>query len=98
MEIYTTGQWHRCKKMQGLLYCQQSRQVVQSAIGSTKHAAPTSALFGEQAQKVKPVQLVDVPGHPKVRSRFEGHIEGARGIIFVVDSVDFMGQKTTVAE
>lgn len=53
---------------------------------------------GEQAHKVKPVQVVDVPGHPKVRSRFERHIDGARGIIFVVDSVDFMGQKTTVAE
>jgi len=51
-----------------------------------------------QAQKVKPVHIVDVPGHPKVRNRFEGYIHDARGIVFVVDSVDFMGQKTAVAE
>ena len=97
METHTKEQWHRCKKMQELLPCQQSRQVVLPAIGSTNMQLQCT-LSGEQAQKVKPVQLVDVPGHPKVRSRFEGHIDGARGIIFVVDSVDFMGQKTTVAE
>ena len=58
----------------------------------------TSMLLGEQAQEVKPVKIVDVPGHPKVRGRFLEHIDGARGIVYVVDSVDFMGQKTTVAE
>ena len=91
-------QWHRCKKIKGALHCQLSRQVVLSATGSTKHSVPISTPPGEQAHKVKPVQLVDVPGHPKVRGRFERHIDGSRGIIFVVDSVDFMGQKTTVAE
>ncbi|KAL3161410.1 hypothetical protein ABBQ32_010300 [Trebouxia sp. C0010 RCD-2024] len=67
-------------------------------VASMQENAGTFALSTEQAHKVKPVQVVDVPGHPKVRSRFEGHIDGARGIIFVLDSVDFMGQKTTVAE
>ena len=41
---------------------------------------------------------MDVPGHPKVRSRVESYVDNARGIVFVIDSVDFMGQKTAVAE
>ena len=84
--------------MQGHLHCQQSRQVDSPTKGQPEQAGPASMHFGEQAHQVRPVHVVDVPGHPKVRSRFEGHIDGARGIIFVVDSVDFMGQKTTVAE
>ena len=51
-----------------------------------------------QAQQAKPVHLIDVPGHPKVRNQFQGYLNNARGIVFVIDSVDFMGQKTTVAE
>lgn len=51
-----------------------------------------------QAAKGSTAQLVDVPGHAKVRSRFESYMQDARGVIYVVDSVDFMGQKTAVAE
>ena len=52
----------------------------------------------EQEQNLRPVHLVDVPGHPKVRNRFEGYVNDARGVVFVIDSVDFMGQKTAIAE
>lgn len=51
-----------------------------------------------QVNKGSAVQLVDIPGHAKVRSRFESYIQDARGVVYVVDSVDFMGQKTAVAE
>ena len=44
------------------------------------------------------MQMVDVPGHPKVRSRFQKYIQDAKGIVYVVDSVDFMAQKTASAE
>ena len=52
----------------------------------------------EQGQNIRPVHLVDVPGHPKVRNRFEGYVNDARGVVFIIDSVDFMGQKTAIAE
>ena len=44
------------------------------------------------------MQLVDVPGHPKIRSHFRKYADQTRAIVFVVDSVDFMPQKTDIAE
>ena len=44
------------------------------------------------------MQLVDIPGHPKIRGRFRKYTEQTRAIVFVVDSVDFMPQKTDIAE
>ncbi|KAL4427612.1 hypothetical protein ABPG75_001701 [Micractinium tetrahymenae] len=46
----------------------------------------------------KPFQLVDIPGHPRVRGQMERHAERAAGVVFVVDSVDFMPRKTEAAE
>jgi len=44
------------------------------------------------------VNLVDIPGHPRVRRNFERFVDSARGIIFVVDAVDFLPNKTETAE
>ena len=44
------------------------------------------------------VNLVDVPGHPRVRRAFERHLRGTRGIVFVVDALDFLPHKTETAE
>ena len=44
------------------------------------------------------VHLVDVPGHPRVRRGFQAHLPSARGVIFVLDSVDFLPHKTETAE
>lgn len=51
-----------------------------------------------QGRRGRPVQLVDVPGHPKIRGRFRRYADQTRAIVFVVDSVDFMPQKTDIAE
>ncbi len=43
--------------------------------------------------------MVDIPGHPRMFSRLlSEHADRTRGIIFVVDSVDFMPQKEQIAE
>ena len=43
--------------------------------------------------------MVDIPGHPRVRGKLESYLEkGAKGVVFVVDSVDFMPKKTETAE
>eukprot|EP00884_Botryococcus_braunii_P000857 jgi/Botrbrau1/10772/Bobra.0119s0002.1 len=42
--------------------------------------------------------VVDIPGHPRVRHRFEGYISKARGVIFMLDSVDFSSNKAEAAD
>lgn len=44
------------------------------------------------------VTLVDVPGHPRVRGAMDRYADRAAGLVFVVDSVDFMPRKTEAAE
>ena len=51
-----------------------------------------------QGHKTASFLLVDVPGHPKVRGQAAGYYRAARCIIFVVDAVEFLGQKAEVAE
>ena len=41
---------------------------------------------------------MDVPGHPRVRGGFQAHLSAARGVVFVLDSVDFLPRKTETAE
>lgn len=47
--------------------------------------------------KEKTVHMIDLPGHPRLESYFFKNITAARGIIFVVDSIDFMPNKEEVA-
>ena len=47
----------------------------------------------------RPVRVVDVPGHPRLRNRtFDGFAPSARGVVFLVDAVDFMPNKAETAE
>ena len=59
----------------------------------------TSKMPASQGAKgTRTVQLVDVPGHPRVRGGFQAHLSTARGVVFVLDSVDFLPHKTEIAE
>ncbi|XVF13698.1 hypothetical protein REPUB_Repub08aG0230200 [Reevesia pubescens] len=40
--------------------------------------------------KIKPVHLVDVPGHSRLRPKLDEFLPQAAGIVFVVDSLDFL--------
>ena len=47
----------------------------------------------------KPICITDIPGHARSRGKyFDSYVPTAAGIIFVVDSVDFMPRKTEIAE
>lgn len=46
----------------------------------------------------RPIHVVDIPGHPRLRHVFDVHAPSARGVVFLVDSVDFMPKKAEVAE
>lgn len=44
----------------------------------------------EKSGKVKPVHVVDVPGHPRLRSKLDDHLSRAAALVFVVDALDFL--------
>ena len=46
----------------------------------------------------RPLDLVDIPGHPRVRGAVDRYAKSAAGLVFVLDSVDFMPKKTEAAE
>lgn len=44
----------------------------------------------KQNGKTKPVHIVDVPGHSRVRSEVDKYLPQAAGIVFVVDALEFL--------
>ncbi|KAK9828645.1 hypothetical protein WJX72_001279 [[Myrmecia] bisecta] len=67
-------------------------------VASMQENVDAVLLRSDKSVPPKSVQLVDIPGHPRVRSKFEQYVDRASCIVFLVDSVDFMPQKTDVAE
>lgn len=51
-----------------------------------------------QKGKIKPVHIVDVPGHPRLKPKLEELLPQACGLVFVVDAMDFMPQLRGAAE
>lgn len=51
-----------------------------------------------QKNKIKPVRIVDVPGHPRLRPKLDEFLLQAAGIVFVVDALDFLPNCRAVAE
>ena len=45
---------------------------------------------GWQKGKIKPVHLVDVPGHSRLRPKLEEFLPQAAAIVFVVDALEFL--------
>jgi len=43
-----------------------------------------------QKGKLKPVHVVDVPGHSRLRPKLDEFLPQAAGVVFVVDSVEFL--------
>lgn len=48
--------------------------------------------------KIKPVHLVDVPGHSRLRPKLDEFVPQAAGIVFVVDSLEFLPNCRAAAE
>lgn len=45
----------------------------------------------------KKLKVVDIPGHPRLRSTFEARADTAAGVVFVLDSSTFIAEKHAVA-
>ncbi|XP_010904569.1 uncharacterized protein [Elaeis guineensis] len=52
----------------------------------------------EKKGKLKPVHLIDVPGHSRLRPKLDEFLPHAAGLIFVVDSLDFLPNCRAAAE
>lgn len=51
-----------------------------------------------QNGKMKPVRIVDVPGHSRLQPKLDEFLSRAAGIVFVVDSVEFLPNVRTASE
>lgn len=51
-----------------------------------------------QKGKIKPVHVVDVPGHSRLRPKLDEFLPQAAGIVFVVDALDFLPNCRVVSE
>ena len=60
-------------------------------------ADPNNAWVVQGGKKCS-VRVGDVPGHPRIRRRFEQYADRACGVVFLVDAVDFLPHKTEIAE
>ena len=70
-----------------------------ASVSHTLRRRPPARLCAQAAHPgARPVTLVDVPGHPRVRGAMQRYADRAAGVVFVVDSVDFMPRKTEAAE
>jgi len=49
-------------------------------------------------KKYKPVHLVDLPGHQRVRGKILNYIQSTAGIIFLIDAVSFPSTVRDIAE
>lgn len=55
-------------------------------------------LFALQRGKVKPVHVVDVPGHARLKPKLDEVLPQAAGIVYVVDAQDFLSTMHAAAE
>ncbi|KAL5759855.1 hypothetical protein ACOSP7_018364 [Xanthoceras sorbifolium] len=72
----------------------------QGTVTSMEPNEDTFVLHSESTKKgkVKPIHLVDVPGHSRLRPKLEEFLPQAAGIVFVVDALDFLSNYRAAAE
>lgn len=51
-----------------------------------------------QNPAARPVHIIDLPGHPRLRAKLDEFLPQVRGIVFVVDALDFTTQIRSSAE
>ncbi|KAI5436887.1 uncharacterized protein LOC127119290 isoform X2 [Lathyrus oleraceus] len=63
----------------------------QGTVTSMEPNEDTFILHGETTKgKIKPVHIVDVPGHSRLRPKLDEYLPQAAGTVFVVDALDFL--------
>ncbi|XP_073059264.1 uncharacterized protein [Primulina eburnea] len=75
-----------------LFYQLQDGSSHQGTVTSMEPNEGTFVLHSEVTKKgkIKPVHIVDVPGHSRLRPKLDEFLPQAAGVVFVVDAVDFL--------
>ncbi|KAK6116525.1 hypothetical protein DH2020_049730 [Rehmannia glutinosa] len=74
-----------------------------SHLGTVTSMEPNEGTFVLHSEltktgKVKPVHIVDVPGHSRLRPKLDEFLPQAAGIVFVVDAVEFLPNVRAASE
>ena len=72
-----------------------SEQRIQKKVSVPMHSVRNRSQWLQGSSKQ--LQLVEVPGHPRMRSVFTERCRGAAAVLFVIDPSDFIRQKADVA-
>ncbi|KAJ1399492.1 Small GTPase superfamily, ARF type [Sesbania bispinosa] len=72
----------------------------QGTVTSMEPNEGTFILHGETTKKgkIKPVHVVDVPGHSRLRPKLDDYLPQAAGIVFVADALDFLPNCSAASE
>lgn len=72
----------------------------QGTVTSMDPNEDTFVLHSESTKmgRVKPVHVIDVPGHSRLRTKLDGYLPQAAGLVFVVDALDFLPNCRSAAE
>jgi signal recognition particle receptor subunit beta len=70
-----------------------------------KHAYPDCNISAKpsccpslQKDKVKPMHIIDVPGHARLKPKLDEVLPKAAAVVFVVDAQDFLSSMQAAAE
>ncbi|CAI9089421.1 OLC1v1023993C1 [Oldenlandia corymbosa var. corymbosa] len=63
--------------------------------GTVTSVEPNEGIFVLHSEaikkgKIKPIHVVNVPGHSRLRTKLDDYVPKAAGIVFVVDAVEFL--------
>ncbi|KAK3013979.1 hypothetical protein RJ639_008139 [Escallonia herrerae] len=72
----------------------------QGTVTSMEPNESTFVLHSETSKKgkIKPVHIVDVPGHSRLRSKLDEFLPQAAGVVFVVDALEFLPNSRAASE
>ncbi|KAK3027655.1 hypothetical protein RJ639_040618 [Escallonia herrerae] len=74
-----------------------------SHLGTVTSMEPNDSTFvlhfeTSKKGKIKPVHIVDVPGHSRLRSKLDEFLLQATGVVFVVDALEFLPNSHAASE
>ncbi|KAK7386785.1 hypothetical protein VNO78_27121 [Psophocarpus tetragonolobus] len=83
-----------------LFYQLRDGSVHQGTVTSMEPNHSTFVLHSEatEKRKVRPVRVVDMPGHSRLRTKLDDYLPQAAAIVFVVDAVDFLSNCRPASE
>ncbi|XP_057856180.2 uncharacterized protein LOC131065637 [Cryptomeria japonica] len=72
----------------------------QGTVTSMEPNEDSFVLHSESSKKgkIKPVHIVDLPGHSRLRPKLDEFLPQAAGIVFLVDALDFLPNSRVTAE